>query len=182
MHGLYRSQPWRIEPQAVTALILLLSLVVRFMQLGLIPYTYDQSYPAYQALALLDGGVWPLVGQPSSVFLDNPALMPYLQALPLLLYRSPVAVQFFVLAVNSTAIWFVWRLATDLLGRPAGWIAALPELMTPTGEAFVLVPASVRSGNRYQEHDALIEFVTRANRGAGDEVTPGIEALSGQPG
>ncbi|HEY1408844.1 MAG TPA: glycosyltransferase family 39 protein, partial [Promineifilum sp.] len=81
--------------------------------------------PAYQALALLDGGVWPLVGQPSSVFLDNPALMPYLQALPLLLYRSPVAVQFFVLAVNSTAIWFVWRLATDLLGRPAGWIAAL---------------------------------------------------------
>ena len=40
--------------------------VLRFMQMGLIRYGYDQSYPAFQAVGLLDGGVWPLIGQPVS--------------------------------------------------------------------------------------------------------------------
>ena len=61
------------------AAVVLLGAVLRFMQMGLIRYGYDQSYPAFQAVGLLDGGAWPLIGQPSSVFLDNPALMPYLQ-------------------------------------------------------------------------------------------------------
>lgn len=94
------------------------------MQMGQIRYTYDQSYPAFQALGLLDGGVWPRIGQPSSVFLDNPALMPYIQAIPLYLFRSPWAVQGLILILNSAAVWFVWRVATDMLGRRAGWVAA----------------------------------------------------------
>ncbi|HMT22348.1 MAG TPA: glycosyltransferase family 39 protein, partial [Promineifilum sp.] len=104
---------------------------VRFMQMGLIRYGYDQSYPAYQALGLLDGGVWPLIGQPSSVFLDTPPLMTYIQALPLLLFRSPWAVQGLILLLNSAAVWFVWRVATDLLGRHAGWIAAFLFALSP---------------------------------------------------
>ena len=65
---------------ALPAAVVLLGAALRFMQMGLIRYGYDQSYPAFQAVALLDGGVWPLIGQPSSVFLDNPALMAHLQA------------------------------------------------------------------------------------------------------
>lgn len=101
------------------------------MQMGLIRYTYDQSYPAFQALGLLDAGIWPLIGQPSSVFLDNPALMPYIQAVPLILFRSPWAVQGLILILNSAAIWFVWRVATELLGRRAGWVAAMLFAVNP---------------------------------------------------
>ncbi len=126
-------QPRRSRSNArlLTALILLTGVALRFMQLGQIRYSYDQSYPAYQALGLLDGGVWPLIGQPSSVFLDNPALMPYLQALPLWLFRSPWAVQAFILIFNCAAVWFVWRVATDLLGRRAGWVAAFLFAVNP---------------------------------------------------
>lgn len=111
--------------------MLLLGVVVRFMQMGLIRYGYDQSYPAFQALALLDGGQWPVIGQPSSVFLDNPALMPYLQALPLLIARTPWAVQAFILLLNSAAVAFVYRVAADLLGRRAGLIAAFLFAVSP---------------------------------------------------
>ena len=113
------------------AAVVLLGAALRFMQMGLIRYGYDQSYPAFQAVGLLDGGVWPLIGQPSSVFLDNPALMPYLQALPLLLWRSPWAVQGFILLLNSAATWFVWRVAADLLGRRAGLVTACLFAVNP---------------------------------------------------
>ena len=113
------------------AAVVLLGAVLRFMQMGLIRYGYDQSYPAFQAVGLLDGGVWPLIGQPSSVFLDNPALMPYIQALPLLLWRSPWAVQGFVLLLNSAATWFVWRVAAETLGRRAGLVAAFLFAVNP---------------------------------------------------
>ncbi len=116
---------------ALPAAVVLLGAALRFMQMGLIRYGYDQSYPAYQAVALLDGGVWPLIGQPSSVFLDNPALMPYLQALPLLLWRSPWAVQGFVLLLNSAATWFVWRVGNEMLGRRAGLLAAFLFAVNP---------------------------------------------------
>jgi 4-amino-4-deoxy-L-arabinose transferase-like glycosyltransferase len=122
---------FRRRARLVTMLILLVGVVVRFMQMGLIRYGYDQSYPAFQAMGLLDGGAWPLIGQPSSVFLDNPALMVYIQALPLLLFRSPWAVQGLILLLNSAAVWFVWRVATDLLGQRAGWVAALLFAVNP---------------------------------------------------
>mgnify|MGYP001213397658 CR=1 FL=1 len=121
---------------ALPIIIVLLGAAVRFMQMGLIRYGYDQSYPAYQALGLLDGGVWPLIGQPSSVFLDNPPLMTYIQALPLLLFRSPWAVQGLILLLNSAAVWFVWRVATDLLGHRAGLIAAFLFAVSPWGVFF----------------------------------------------
>ena len=124
----------RLSPvlsSVLPAAVVLLGATLRFMQMGLIRYGYDQSYPAFQAIGLLDGGVWPLVGQPSSVFLDNPALMPYLQALPLLLWRSPWAVQGFVLLLNSSASWFVWRAATDTLGRRTGLLAAFLFAVNP---------------------------------------------------
>lgn len=123
--------PGRLPTWLLTAIIILIGVGVRFMQMGLIRYGYDQSYPAYQATGLLDGGIWPVIGQPSSVFLDNPALMPYVQALPLLLFRDPLAVQALILILNSAAVWFVWRIATELLGRRGGWIAAFLFAVSP---------------------------------------------------
>jgi hypothetical protein len=101
------------------------------MQLGDIRYGYDHSYPAYQALQLLDGRQLPLIGQPSSVFLDNPVLMVYLQAIPLLIDRSPWAVFIFTIALNSAATWFVYRIGHDLLGIQVGLLAAFLFAINP---------------------------------------------------
>ena len=57
--------------------------------------------------------------------------MPYVQALPLLLFRDPLAVQALILILNSAAVWFVWRIATELLGRYGGWIAAFLFAVSP---------------------------------------------------
>jgi uncharacterized membrane protein len=109
----------------------ILAALLRFMQVGEIRYGYDHSYPAFQILGLLDGGQWPIVGQPSSVFLDNPVLMAYIQAVPLLLWRSPLAVQLFVLVFNSIAVWFVYKVTVEMLDRNAGLAAAFLFAINP---------------------------------------------------
>ena len=106
-------------------LVLTLGAVLRLANLGLIRHGYDASYPIYDALRILLGHEFPLLGQPSSVFLDNPPLMGYLQALPLLLWRSPWAVYLFVIALNTIAIGFVYRVAPNA-ARQTPWPSSPP--------------------------------------------------------
>jgi len=108
----------------------------RFFDLGLVRFSYDQSYPMVDALRILEERVFPLVGQPSSVFLDNPPLMSYLQAVPLLLWRSPWAVYFFIVALNTIAIYFVFRAAQQLLGDGVGLLSAFLFAVNPWVVAF----------------------------------------------
>ncbi|NLF66280.1 MAG: hypothetical protein GX579_16940, partial [Chloroflexi bacterium] len=70
-------------------LILVVGAFLRFAWLGTVRHGYDNAYQIYDAVRLLDGGEWLLIGQPSSVFLDNPPLMAYLQSIALLVWRSP---------------------------------------------------------------------------------------------
>jgi 4-amino-4-deoxy-L-arabinose transferase-like glycosyltransferase len=112
-------------------IVLALGAVLRFANLGLIRHGYDASYPIYDALRILLGHEFPLLGQPSSVFLDNPPLMGYLQTLPLLLWRSPWAVYLFVIALNTSAIAFVYRVAQTLLGNAVAFFAALLFAINP---------------------------------------------------
>ncbi len=106
------------------ALIFALGAFLRFFDLGTVRHGYDEGYPAYLALRLLDAGEWLLVGQPSSVFLDNPPLIAYIQAIPLLLWRSPWSVYIFVTALNTLAIPLVYWLTADLWGRRPALVAA----------------------------------------------------------
>ncbi|MFQ5811821.1 MAG: ArnT family glycosyltransferase [Anaerolineae bacterium] len=94
-------------------------------------HSYDDSYPIYEALRILDGHKLLLTGQPSSVFLDNPPLMSYLQAIPLLVWRSPWAVYIFITALNTIAIWFVYQSAQQLLGDAAGLLSAFLFAINP---------------------------------------------------
>ena len=112
-------------------LVLAIGAGLRFANLGLIRHGYDASHPIYDALRILVGHEFPLLGQPSSVFLDNPPLMGYLQALPLLLWRSPWAVYLFVIALNTLAIAFVYRVAQALLGNAVAFFAALLFAINP---------------------------------------------------
>lgn len=122
---------WWRNPSGLAVAILCLGTFLRFMQMGDIRYSYDHSYPTYQALQWLDGGRLPLLGQPSSIFLDNPVLMTYLQSIPLLVVRSPWSVYVFIIFLNSLAIWFVYSLARDLLGARVGLVAAFLFAVNP---------------------------------------------------
>ena len=112
-------------------IVLAIGAVLRFANLGLIRHGYDASHPIDDALRILLGHEFPLLGQPSSVFLDNPPLMGYLQALPLLVWRSPWAVYLFVIALNTIAIAFVYRVAQALLGNTVAFFAALLFAINP---------------------------------------------------
>ncbi len=125
----------RLPQQAICTLALLAILAVgtwlRFANLGLVRHNYDDSYPAYDALRMLEGRQLLLSGQASSVFLDNPALMSYLQAIPLLVWRSPWGVYLFVVALNAVAIWLVYRAGRALLGQTVGLVAGLLFAVNP---------------------------------------------------
>ena len=112
-------------------LVLLIGATLRFANLGLIPHSYDASYPIADALRILDGHTLPLVGQPSSTFLDNPPLMGYLQALPLLVWRSPWAVYLFIISLNTLAIILVYQVTGSLLGKVVAFFAALLAAINP---------------------------------------------------
>ncbi len=85
----------------------------------------------FEALRGLAGGGWSLLGQPSSVFLANPPLMNFIQAVPLLVWRSPWAVVIFIVTLNALAILCVYRAARQLLNQPAAYIAAALFAINP---------------------------------------------------
>lgn len=110
----------------IPVLLILLGAAFRLIDLGTVRVGYDESYQAYLALRLLDGRDLLLIGQPSSVFLDNPPLMAYLQAIPLLFWRSPWAVYLFVTLLNSLATGFVYEGTRKVLGGAAAVPCRLP--------------------------------------------------------
>jgi 4-amino-4-deoxy-L-arabinose transferase-like glycosyltransferase len=104
---------------------------LRLADVGAMRLSYDNSYPLHEALRGLESGSWSLLGQPSSVFLANPPLMNFIQAIPLLVWRSPWAVSFFIIGLNTLAIACVYRAARQLLGGAAGYLAAALFAINP---------------------------------------------------
>ncbi len=117
---------WSI-PVALVAL----ALFFRFADLPNIRHSYDNAYQQYLALQMIDGRTLLRVGQPSSVFLDNPPLMAYLQAIPLLIWRSLWSPYIFVVFLNSIAVWFVYDVTRRLFDRPMAIIAAILFAINP---------------------------------------------------
>lgn len=115
----------------IPVLLILLTAFFRLADLPLVRHGYDESYQAYLALRLVDGREWLWIGQPSSVFLDNPPLMAYLQAIPLLFWRSPWAVYLFVTLLNTVAVWPLYSVTRKLMGSAAAFLAALLFAINP---------------------------------------------------
>ena len=87
------------------------------------------------------------------------------------LYRHEGAREFDLSALGPRK----WRAHVE------GWISALPDLMTAGGEAFVLVPASLRYGRGYQRHEGLLEHVLRAVDAARLEVVEQVQVVEVMP-
>ncbi len=131
---------WIPSSSLLLTIIIIIGIVFRFMQLGEVRHGYDEGYPAYDALRILDGGQLMLVGQPSSVFLDNPPFMAYLQTIPLYFWRSLWSVYIFIIALNTMAIWFVFQVTRKLLGDTGALTAAFLFATSPWVVHFSRMP------------------------------------------
>ncbi len=120
-----------IREFAAFAVILIAGLFLRFHALGAVRHNYDDAYPIYQAISLLNGTEPLLAGQPSSVFLDNPPLTKYLFSIPLLLWRSPWSVYIFTVGLNSLGTCFTYKLAKHILGTEVGLLSAFLFAINP---------------------------------------------------
>lgn len=104
--------------------ILLAGAWLRFQHMGSIEVNIDQVYPIWQALHTLDAGQFPLAGQGTSVLFDNPPLTGYLTLPVVALTRQTLAVYEFTIALNTLAVWLVYRGLRRLLGTRAALVGA----------------------------------------------------------
>jgi len=99
------------------AVILMVGAWLRFQHLDAIELNIDQAYPIWQAVQTLDEGELPLTGQGTSVLFANPPLTGYLYLPVVALFRDPLAVYVFTLALNTFAIFLVYRALIRLVRR-----------------------------------------------------------------
>src|SRR5579862_5877790 len=91
-----------------------IAVILRFQNIGAIQHNVDHAYPIWQALQTLDRGVFPVIGQGTSVLFANPALTGYLLLPWVALTRSPIGAYLFVIALNTLAVWLAYRAAAQL--------------------------------------------------------------------
>ncbi len=110
--------------------ITLIGALFRFAELGSVRLSHDLAWQAWDAARILHGQ-FPLIGQPSSVFLDNPPLMGYLQAIPLFLWRSPWSIFITITLLNTLAIPFIFAAIDHTLGRRVAIIGTFLFAVNP---------------------------------------------------
>lgn len=115
---------------AVRAIVILAG-GLRFAYLLQIEHNTDRAYPVWQALMTLDRGVWPLIGQGTSVLFANPPLMGYLLLPVVALTRSALGAVVFVVALNTLGVWFTYKAGRLIGGSRVGLIAACLMAVNP---------------------------------------------------
>ncbi|MFK7803597.1 MAG: ArnT family glycosyltransferase, partial [Anaerolineae bacterium] len=108
----------------------LLGGIFRFASLGSVRLTHDLAWQGWEAARIVNG-VYPLIGQPSSVFLDNPPLMGYIQAIPLFLWQSPWSIFIFITLLNTLAIPFIYSAVEQTLGRRIAILSTVLFVINP---------------------------------------------------
>lgn len=130
LHSVLSSQSSALNRWALLA-ILALAVFLRFQNVNAIQHNVDHAYPIWQALTTLDRGELPIIGQYTSVLIPNPALMGYLLLPWVALTRSPLGAYLFVIALNTLAVWLVYRVTALVLSQAHGLIAAFLISVNP---------------------------------------------------
>ncbi|MBN1963997.1 MAG: hypothetical protein JW910_05090 [Anaerolineae bacterium] len=112
-------------------MIMLIAVFLRAEYLLQIEHNTDHAWPVTQALETLDRGIWPLVGQGTSVLFASPPLTGYLYLPVVAITRSPLGVYVFVIALNTLAVLLAYRAVKTLLGWRPALIAALLLAVNP---------------------------------------------------
>lgn len=112
----------------------LIMLTAAFLRIRLflqIEHNIDHAYPVWQALMTLDRGVFPLIGQQTSVLFANPPLTGYL-FLPLVaLIRLPIAPYLLTIPMNTLGVLLGYRSMRILIGRNGALIGAALMAVNP---------------------------------------------------
>ncbi len=173
------SESRRYERLRTFALLLIMAVAVfvRFRLLLQIEHNVDHAYPVWQALMTLDHGVFPLVGQQTSVLFGNPPLTGYLFLPFVALIRSPLAPYLLVIPLNIMGVLLAYRAMRALVGADAAligaalmavnpwvieysrtsWVQSLLPFLVPA-LAWALIPVVLRTA-RHPARRTIIAFI-----------------------
>ena len=128
---------------AVLALILLLSLFLRFYKISsLFPFNGDVAWDYLSAESFLKGGLWPLIGISSSVpWLHQGAFFTYLLIIILGLSKgNPVAPVIFTAALGVLTTFLVYFLGKKIFYEKAGLWSTLFYAISPLSFFLTVFP------------------------------------------
>jgi hypothetical protein len=169
-------RPGRLWPLALT----LLGAFLRWYRLGDTRVLWDHAYPVAQGMRLLQSGIWPTLGQPTSTFLSNPPGQAYASLLPLLLWNSFWLTFWFITTLNVLAVPLLYRFARTHLGETTAvvatflfavspWVvyysrASWSSSLLPVGGVLVLglLLRALAPGSRFRNANMLAMFVSLA--------------------
>jgi 4-amino-4-deoxy-L-arabinose transferase-like glycosyltransferase len=110
---------------------------LRLWQNDLTPFLDDEAVLLSAAARMLDTHHVPLeAGLALSIHVNEPPLVVFLAAAPMLISRNPIWVSACLTAVDAFATVFVYRAAERLAGRFAGFVAALLFAVAPAAVYF----------------------------------------------
>lgn len=118
---------WRWFAYGVFALALFL----RLSYLLQIEHNVDHAYYIGQALRTLEQGEFPIVGQRTSLQFPNSAFLGYVYAPILWLFPTILAVYVFVIALNTLAVYFTYRVGAMLFHPFVGVVASFLMAVNP---------------------------------------------------
>jgi hypothetical protein len=119
------AQPWSQAELLALAVILALAGLLRMGWPGITEFKQDEAHLYTLSLDVAELRAFPLRGIDSSVGLPNGAASVYLFALPLLIWKSPLAATLFVGALNTASVGLAYLLARRYWGRRAALGGAL---------------------------------------------------------
>ncbi len=145
------AQPWSQGELLALALILALAGLLRIGWPGLTEFKQDEAHLYGLALDLAELRTLPLSGISSSVGLPNAPASVYLFALPLVVWKSPLAATLFVGALNTASVGLAYGLARRYWGKRAALVGAL---------LYAAAPWAVIYSRKIWAQDLLPLFVT----------------------
>jgi len=119
-HGTIHSRYWRWG----AFFLLAIAFFLRFSYLLQIEHNVDHAYYIGQALRMLDLGEFPIVGQRTSLQFPNSAFLGYVYTPLLAFSRLTLVLYVFVIALNTLATYFVYRLG-ELFFHPLVGLVAM---------------------------------------------------------
>lgn len=144
------TQPWGRSDVILISLILLVSGLLRLLNLDYMEFKGDEAGNLFLASQLASGESFPLVGIGSSIGTYNPPFFTYLMAIPLLFSRNPVVAAGFVALLNCAAVGLSYAFCRRFFNQRVAVVAAL---------FFAVNPWAVLYSRKIWQQDALPLFV-----------------------
>lgn len=143
-------QPWGRSDLILILPILLVSALLRLVNLNYMEFKGDEAGNLFIASYLASGSSLPLAGIGSSIGTYNPPLFIYLMSIPLLFSRNPVVAAGFVAVLNCAAVGLLYAFCRRFFSQRVAVVAAA---------FFAVNPWAVFYSRKIWQQDLLPPFV-----------------------